>query len=66
MASTSSIIQMMNSIMLEDEEKEGKIIENVEGEENTEAFKSFDVKLCLVGRFLTEGVVGFPSTQQRI
>lgn len=60
------ITQAMNSITLEEEEEGGLAFEeensNVQGEK---AFEG-DVKLCLVGRFLSEGVMDFQAMQQTL
>lgn len=66
MASTSIIINAMNNITLEDEEDGGLALEEIVGETGGEGFKDFDVKLCLMGRFITEGVVDFPAMQQTL
>lgn len=49
----------MSNITLEDKAEGGLAIEAVEGEEVNELFKGFVAKLCLVGRFITEGAVDF-------
>lgn len=64
MASTSNIIQAMNNITLEDEEEGGLAFDiGVEGGD-TEVTGNIDAKLCLVGRFLVEGVVDFGAMKQ--
>lgn len=64
MASTSSIIQAMNNITLDDEEEGGLALEVETGGELTEGFKDFNIQLCLVGRFITEGVMEFQAMHQ--
>lgn len=66
MASTSSIINAMNNITLDDEEEGGLALEETECEKGGEGFKDFDTKLCLMGRFITEGVVDFSAMQQTL
>lgn len=40
-------------------------MENVSREDEAiEGFKDFNIQLCLVGKFIIEGVVDFPSMQQ--
>lgn len=64
MASTSSILEVMNNITLEDEEDEGLAFQGGEGVEQIDGQGEFNTELCLVGRFLSEGVVDFPLMQQ--
>lgn len=64
LASTSNIIETMNNISLDDEEDDGLILEGIAGETFLESIKDFNAELCLVGRFLIEGVVDFPAMQQ--
>lgn len=64
MASTSNLIQSMNNISLEDEEEGGLMLNIETSGENTEAINNIDVKLCLVGRFLVEGVIDFMAMKQ--
>lgn len=66
MASTSSIINALNNITLDDEEDGGLALEAQVGDEGTEGFQDFDANLCLVGRFITEGVVDFPAMRQTL
>lgn len=61
MASTSSILEAMNNIMLEDDKDEGLAFQGDDGGEKIEEHGDFNAELCLVGRFLSEGVVDFPS-----
>lgn len=66
MATSSSLVQAMNDISLEDEEEGGLSLEletNAEAEEGT---FGFDAKLCIVGKFLTEGRVDFQALQQTL
>lgn len=64
MALTSSILEVMNNVTLEDEEDEGLAFQGDTGIEQGEGQGDFIAELCLVGRFLSEGVVDFPSMQQ--
>lgn len=66
MASSSSIIQAMGNIALEEEEEGGIVIETEYGGEKTELIHGFDAKLCMVGRFITEGVIDFQPMQQTL
>lgn len=59
MASTSSIMEAKNKITLEDEEESGIALEGIAGGDPLEGIKEFNAELCLVGRFITEGVVDF-------
>lgn len=49
----------MNSILLEDEEREGLHVEEETVGENGLQLQGFDPKLCVVGRFISEGKVTF-------
>lgn len=62
MASTSNIIEAMNCISLEDEEEEGLAFEVETGE--ADGNPDYNANLCLVGRFLSDGVVDFLAMQQ--
>lgn len=53
MTSTSSIIQAMNDITLDEEEDGGIAFEVNEENNELEKYNGLDVKLCLVGRFIT-------------
>lgn len=64
MTPTSCIIQAMNNITLDDGEEWGLDIEVIGGEESTESFKDFNIQLCPIWRFITEGVVKFQVMQQ--
>lgn len=55
MASISNITQVLNDIILEKEEDEGLAIEGIEENEQIDHFTDFNVKLCLIGRYMTEG-----------
>ncbi|KAK1379781.1 hypothetical protein POM88_026525 [Heracleum sosnowskyi] len=66
MDTTNDIARMMNNITLEEEEERGLAVEVTEEDENHEAFYGLDAKLCLMGRFITEGVVDFPSMKQTL
>ncbi|KAK1387722.1 hypothetical protein POM88_015900 [Heracleum sosnowskyi] len=58
-------LKMMNNVTLEEEEG-GLAVDVTEEEENHEAFHGLDAKLCLMGRFITDGVVDFPSMKQTL
>lgn len=66
MASTSDIIKTMNNITLKDEEEGGLAIEIEDGVENAEPYQGYNAKLCLMGRFLSEGVVDFQAMKQTL
>lgn len=66
MASTSNIIDAMNNITIEDEEDGGLALEGIEDVSGLEGLQDFDVKLCLVGRFITEGVIDFQAMRQTL
>lgn len=66
MASTSSIIQAMKEITLEDEEEGGLALEVDEEQGKETAFNGFNATLCLVGHFINEGMVDFPAMQQTL
>ncbi|KAL1820446.1 hypothetical protein ACET3Z_015315 [Daucus carota] len=65
MDNNSNIIQALNNISLEDEEEGGVeiVAEAVEGEHLQ---PGFDAKLCVVGRFITEGRVDFEAMQHTL
>lgn len=63
MATTNEIARMMNNITLDEEEEGGLALEATE-EDNQETVHGFDAKLCLMGRFITEGVVNFMAMKQ--
>ncbi|KAL1809683.1 hypothetical protein ACET3Z_026673 [Daucus carota] len=62
----NSIINAMNNITLDDEEDGGLALEEIVGAGETDGFQDFDANLCLVGRFITEGVVDFPAMRQTL
>lgn len=64
MASTNEIARMMNNITVDEEEEGGLALEVTEEEDNQEIFHGFDAKLCLMGRFITKGVVDFMAMKQ--
>lgn len=66
MATTNEISRMMNSVTLDEEEEGGLALEVTEEEDNQETFHGFDAKLCLMGRFITEGVVDFIAMKQTL
>lgn len=53
----------MNNVTLEDEEEGGVAFDDTEQAEEVEYLKGFDTYLCLVGRFINEGVVDFTAMQ---
>lgn len=66
MAASSSLVQAMNDISLEDEEEGGLSLDLEENAEAEEGTFGFDAKLCIVGKFLTEGRVDFQALQQTL
>lgn len=62
MASTSNLVEAMNNITLEDEENEGLAFEVTTEDLNVD--QEINPHLCLVGRFLVDGVVDFPAMKQ--
>lgn len=59
-----NITQAMNNILLEEEEEGGIAIEGSKAQENTDNEYVCNARLCLVGRFLTDGVLDFQAMQQ--
>lgn len=57
---------MMNNVTLDEEEEGGLALDVTKGDENHETLHGVDAKLCLMGRFITEGVVDFPSMKQTL
>lgn len=66
MASTSNIIQAMNNVTLDDEEEEGLAFEVETGEQCLDTNQEFNAELCLVDRFLVEGIVDFSAMKQTL
>lgn len=64
MASTSNIIEAMNNVTLEDEEEDGLAFEVPTGDQYGDDNLEINAELCLVGRFLVEGVVDFQAMKQ--
>lgn len=56
----------MQHITLEEEEEGGLALEGLEEVEQGENFCDYNAKLCLVGRFLSEGVMDFQAMQQTL
>lgn len=56
----------MNNIILDDEEEGGIALDIGVGGENTDVANVIDTKLCLVGRFLVEGVIDFVAMKQML
>lgn len=66
MASTSKLIESMNSITLDDEE-DGEIVLGENDVQNREGgISNGDVKLRLVDKFLNEGIMDFSAMQQTL
>lgn len=61
-----SITQAMNNIILDEEEEEVLALEDDNVNEQGKAQFVCDAKLCLVGRFLTEGIMDFQAIQQTL
>lgn len=61
-----NITQAMNAIILEDEEEGGVVVGDFEESGYEEQQIVCDAKLCLVGRFLTEGMFDFRAMQQTL
>lgn len=66
MASTSKLAETMNNITLDDEEDGEIALGENEVINQGENFCSGDVKLCLVGKFINEGIVDFSAMQQTL
>lgn len=66
MSSTSHIIDAMNNITLDDEKDAGIAIEDFEGLEVARRLNNFDVKLCLMCRFITKEIVDFQVMQHTL
>lgn len=66
MATTQNITQAMNNISLEEEEEGGVAFEEIEGEEEIDALQGLNIHLCLVGRFINEGVVDFTAMKHTL
>lgn len=66
MESTSKLIQAMNDITLEEEEESGIAIPVTKDTENFDILNGLDAKLCLVGRFITEGVIDFTAMKHTL
>lgn len=66
MSTTNDSIQAMNKVTLKDEDGGGLALDIGEEQENTEAYKGLDAKLCLMERFISEGVVDFQAMQQTL
>lgn len=60
-----NITKAMN-VVLEDEEEGGLALEGFEGTNNEDKKVVGEAKLCLVGRFLTEGIFDFQAMQQTL
>lgn len=56
----------MNNITLEEEEEWGIAVEDSDVVEDIEALQGIDVHLCLVGRFINEGIVDFTAMKHTL
>lgn len=61
MNSTSKLINAMNTITLEDEDEGVLSVEELQDLGNNKSKKGFDAKLCVVGKFISEGYVDFQA-----
>lgn len=64
MASTSSIIEAMNNVTLDDKEEGVLLVNEAKKLNMNESFSGFDPKLYLVSKFIADGVVDFSVIQQ--
>lgn len=64
MASTSSIIDAMNNVTLDDEEDGVLLVNEAEEMNVNESFSGFNPNLCLVGKFISDGGCDFSAIQQ--
>lgn len=62
----SNITRAMNDITLEEEEDGGLAVDGLESTEHIEPFTGFNAKVCLVGKFIAEGPLDFPTMQQTL
>lgn len=56
----------MNDITLDDEDESGLALDVGVKEANSEILNRIDVKLCLVGHFMVEGVIVFMGMKQAL
>lgn len=66
MASSSNLIQAMSAITLEDEEEGGIVLGGTDVADEEAVPHGFNNKLCLVGRFIIEGIVDFQAMQHTL
>lgn len=66
MDKANELVAALNDISLEDEEEGGIEIEASEVLANNLQNQGFDAKLCIVGRFITEGRTDFEALQQTL
>lgn len=66
MASTSKLIESMNSITLDDEEDGEIVLGENDVQKREGGISNGDGKLRLVGKFLNEGIVDFSAMQQTL
>lgn len=65
MASVNNITSAMNEITLEDEENGGLSVDY--SDDNEQVTQSvFNPKLCLIGRFISEGQIDFQAMKQTL
>lgn len=62
----NNIIQAMNNVTLEEEEEWGLAIEESDDSSQEDTQNVCDAKLCLVGRFISEGNVDFQAMQHTL
>lgn len=56
----------MNIISLDDDEEGGPEVEVGVQEDSSSDFQGFNAKLCVIGRFITEGRVKFAAMQHTL
>lgn len=66
MESSNDLIEAMNNIALEDEDEGGLLLDTTILSNSNSQTQGFDAKLCIVGRFLSEGKIDFPAMQQTL
>lgn len=64
MDSNNDLTEVMNNISLEDEDGSGLLLDATYLSNNVSDEQGFDAKLCIVGRFLSEGRVDLPAIQK--
>lgn len=66
MDTANNLLNAINNISLEDEEEGGLDLISEEALGNEQLISTFDAKLCVVARFLSDGHVDFPAMQQTL